>query len=46
MLYLDQETAELGELGPNPSLFRPSEAFNNGVVLVDTDMLISYLLSG
>jgi hypothetical protein len=44
VLLLYRRPAELGELGPNPQLFRPSERNHNGWTQVDTEMLINYAL--
>jgi len=46
VLHLYQEMAEEGRLSPNPTLFRPTENYQNGTTCWDTELLINYRLSG
>jgi len=46
VLHLYHKFAEEGSLSPNPTLFRPTEKYQNGTTVWDTEMLINYRLSG
>ena len=46
VLHLYQKFAKEGSLSPNPTLFRPTENYQNGTTVWDTEILINYRLSG